>query len=189
MRPHRWQPTRLPHPWDSPGKNTVVGCHSLLQGIFPTEGWNPGLLLCRQILYCLSHLESLVNNCESESHSVMSKSLRILQARILEWVAVPLSRGSSQLRDWMQVCISALPVESPGKSKCWETCTVRNLLMFPLQWKTAVTSWFSSGLKTKSKLQYHDFWPSKFSQKGNYYTGSITNTARFVNTVKGWLHI
>ena len=29
--PHRWQPTRLPHPWDSPGKNTGVGCHFLLQ--------------------------------------------------------------------------------------------------------------------------------------------------------------
>ena len=31
MRPHRWQPTRLPHPWDSPGNNTGVGCHFLLQ--------------------------------------------------------------------------------------------------------------------------------------------------------------
>ena len=31
MRPHRWQPTRLPHPWDSPGKNTGVGCHFFLQ--------------------------------------------------------------------------------------------------------------------------------------------------------------
>ena len=31
VRPHRWQPTRLPHPWDSPGKNTRVGCHFLLQ--------------------------------------------------------------------------------------------------------------------------------------------------------------
>ena len=31
VRPHRWQPTRLPHPWDSPGKNTGVGCHYLLQ--------------------------------------------------------------------------------------------------------------------------------------------------------------
>ena len=30
LRPHRWQPTRLPHPWDSPGKNTGVGCHFLL---------------------------------------------------------------------------------------------------------------------------------------------------------------
>ena len=31
VRPHRWQPTRLPRPWDSPGKNTGVGCHGLLQ--------------------------------------------------------------------------------------------------------------------------------------------------------------
>ena len=31
VRPHRRQPTRLPHPWDSPGKNTGVGCHVLLQ--------------------------------------------------------------------------------------------------------------------------------------------------------------
>ena len=34
VRPHRWQPTRLPRPWDSPGKNTGVGCHFLLQCIF-----------------------------------------------------------------------------------------------------------------------------------------------------------
>ena len=40
---------------DSPGKNTGVGCHALLQGIFPTHGSNPGLLHCRQIVYCLSH--------------------------------------------------------------------------------------------------------------------------------------
>ena len=40
---------------DSPGKNTVVGCHFLLQGIFQTQGSNPGLLHCRQFLYCLSH--------------------------------------------------------------------------------------------------------------------------------------
>ena len=43
------------HPWNSPGKNAGVGCHSLLQEIFPTQGSNPGLLHCRQILYCLSH--------------------------------------------------------------------------------------------------------------------------------------
>ena len=33
VRPYRWQPTRLPHPWDSPGKNTGVGCHFLLQSV------------------------------------------------------------------------------------------------------------------------------------------------------------
>ena len=42
-------------PWDFPGKNAGVGCHFLLQGIFPTQGSIPGLLNCRQILYCLSH--------------------------------------------------------------------------------------------------------------------------------------
>ena len=39
---------------DSPGKNTRVDCHSFLQGIFPTQGFKPGLLHCRQILYLLS---------------------------------------------------------------------------------------------------------------------------------------
>ena len=40
---------------DSPGKNTEVGCHALLQGIFSTQGLNPGLPHCRRILYRLSH--------------------------------------------------------------------------------------------------------------------------------------
>ena len=50
-----WTEARLLCSWDSPGSNTGVGCHFLLQGIFPTQGWNPGLLHCRQILYQLSH--------------------------------------------------------------------------------------------------------------------------------------
>ena len=44
--------------WDFPGKNTAVGCHFLLKGIFPTQGSNSRLLLCRQILYHLSHFRS-----------------------------------------------------------------------------------------------------------------------------------
>jgi len=59
---------------DSPGKNTGVGFHALLQGIFATQGLNPGLLHCRLILYHLSHQGS---------------------PRILEWVAYTFSRGSS----------------------------------------------------------------------------------------------
>ena len=46
---------QAPRPWNSPGKNTGVGSHSLLQGIFSTQGSNPGLPHCRQILYQLSH--------------------------------------------------------------------------------------------------------------------------------------
>ena len=63
---------------DSPGKNTGVGCYAFLQRIFPLQGSNPGLLNCRQILYCLS--------CQGSP-------------RILELVAYPFSRGSSQQRN------------------------------------------------------------------------------------------
>ena len=63
---------------NSPGQNTGKGSLSLLQGIFPTQGSNPGLPHCRQILYQLSHQRS---------------------PKILEWVAYPFSRGSSSPRN------------------------------------------------------------------------------------------
>ena len=63
---------------DSPGKNTGVGCYTLLQGIFPTQRSNTGLPNYRWILYRLSHQGS---------------------PKILEWVAYPFSRGSSQPRN------------------------------------------------------------------------------------------
>ena len=65
-------------PWNSPGQNAGVGTLSLLQGIFPTQGSNPGLLHCRRVLYHLSHQGS---------------------PRMLEWVASPFSRGSSRPRN------------------------------------------------------------------------------------------
>ena len=52
------KPTRLLCPWNSPRKNIGVYCHSLLQGISPTQGLNLGLLHCRQILYHLSSQRS-----------------------------------------------------------------------------------------------------------------------------------
>ena len=67
-------PARLLCPWNSPGRNTGVGSHSLLQGIFPTQGSNPGIPQCRQVFYQLSHQGS---------------------PRILEWVAYPFSKGTS----------------------------------------------------------------------------------------------
>ena len=82
---------------DSPGKNTGVGCHALLQGIFPTQGLNPGLRHCRHIFYCLSHQGS---------------------PRILEWLVYPFSRGSPGPRNPTRVsCIlgNFLPAELQGK--------------------------------------------------------------------------
>ena len=55
LRPHGLQTARLLCSWNFPGKSTGVGCYFLLQGIFPTQGLNPGLPHCRQTLYRLSH--------------------------------------------------------------------------------------------------------------------------------------
>ena len=55
LQPHGLYPARLLCPWDSPGKNTGVGCHSLLQENLPTQGLNPSHLHCRQTFYHLSH--------------------------------------------------------------------------------------------------------------------------------------
>ena len=52
------QPHGFYSPWNSPGQNSGVGSLSLLQRIFPTQGLNLGLLLCRQIVYQLSHRET-----------------------------------------------------------------------------------------------------------------------------------
>ena len=79
------QPHGLYSPWNSPGQNTGVGSHSLLQGIFSTQGSNPGLLNCRLTLYQLSHQGS---------------------PSILEWVACPFSSGSSWPRN--QIWISCI---------------------------------------------------------------------------------
>ena len=54
------EPTRLRHPWDFPGKNTGVGCHFLLQGIFTTQGSNPGLLHCRETVWATREADLLV---------------------------------------------------------------------------------------------------------------------------------
>ena len=59
------QPHGLYSPWNSLGRNTGVGSLSLLQGIFPTQGSNPGLLHCRQILHQLSHKGSSALNADS----------------------------------------------------------------------------------------------------------------------------
>ena len=95
---------------DSPGKNTGVGCHALLQGIFPTQELNQGPLLCRQIRYQLSYQkESEVAQlgltlCDPIDCSLLGSSVHgIFQARVLEWVAISFSRGSPQPRDRTQV--------------------------------------------------------------------------------------
>ena len=79
VRPHRWQPIRLPRPWDSPGKNTGVGCHFLLQ--------------CMKV----KSESEVAQSCLTLSHPIDcslpgSSTHGIFQARVLEWGAIALSR-------------------------------------------------------------------------------------------------
>ena len=106
--PHGLEPTRFLCPWDLREKNTGVDCHFFLQGIFPTQGSNSHLLLWQADSLLPSHLGSHVcicaklsqTLCKPVDYSQKGSSLHgILQARILEWVAISLSRGSSQPRD------------------------------------------------------------------------------------------
>ena len=71
LQPQELYPTRLLCPLGSPGKSTGAGSHAVLQGIFPTQGSNPGLLHCRWTFYHLSHQISVQFN-----HLVVSDSLQ-----------------------------------------------------------------------------------------------------------------
>ena len=84
VRPHRRQPTRLPRPWDSPGKNTGVGCHFLLQ--------------CMEV----KSESEVAQLCPTPNHpmgcSLPASSVHeIFQARVLEWRAIAFSFLNSRL--------------------------------------------------------------------------------------------
>ena len=79
VQPHRWQPTRLPRPWDSPGKNTGVGCHFLLQ-CMKVKSESEVAQLCPT--------PSDPMDCSPPGSSVHG----IFQARVLEWVAIAFSK-------------------------------------------------------------------------------------------------
>ena len=75
VRPQRWQPTRLPHPWNSPGKNTGVGCHFLLQCVkVKSES--------EVVQSCLTLSDPM--DCSPPGSSIHG----IFQARVLEWGAI-----------------------------------------------------------------------------------------------------
>ena len=78
MRPHRWQPTRLPRPWDSPGENTGVGCHFLLQ-YMEVKRESEVAQLCPTLRDPM--------DCSLPGSSVHG----IFQARVLEWGTIVVS--------------------------------------------------------------------------------------------------
>ena len=78
-------------PGDSPGKNTGVGWHALLQGIFPTQKSNPGLLHCRWILYHLSRQGSLVYLNKYLKTVKTNQSIETLKINSIILMSLPLS--------------------------------------------------------------------------------------------------
>ena len=84
MRPHRRQPTRLPGPWDSPGKNTGVGCHFLLK--------------CMKVKSESEVAQSCPTPSDPMDCSLPGSSVRgIFQARVLEWGAIAFSPNNNQI--------------------------------------------------------------------------------------------
>ena len=82
VRPHRWQPIKLPRPWDSPGKSTEVGCHFLLQSMkVKSES--------KVAQSCLTLQDPM--DCSPPGSSTHG----IFQARVLEWVAIAFSEMKS----------------------------------------------------------------------------------------------
>ena len=84
MRPHRRQPTRLPRPWDSPGKDAGVGCHFLLQ-CMKVKSESEVAQLCRTLRDPM--------DCSLPGSSIHG----IFQARVLEWGAIAFSDVKSKL--------------------------------------------------------------------------------------------
>ena len=105
VRPRRRQPTRLLCPWDSPGKNTGVGCHFLLQ--------------CMKVKKESEVTQSCPTLRDPMECSLPGSSVHgIFQARVLEWATISFSRGSFRPRDRNRVPAlqtDALPSETPGK--------------------------------------------------------------------------
>ena len=85
--PHRWQPTRLPRPWDSPGKNTGVGCHFLLQ--------------CMKVKCESEVAQSCLTLSDPMDCSLPGSSIHgIFQARVLEWGAIAFSDSPQIHGQW-----------------------------------------------------------------------------------------
>ena len=94
VQPHRWQPTRLRRPWDSPGKNTGVGCHFLLQCMkVKSESEVTQSCPTLSIVAAAKSLQSCPTLCDPIDGSPPGSPVPgILQVRTLEWVAISFSK-------------------------------------------------------------------------------------------------
>ena len=113
VRPHRWQPTRLPCPWDSPGKNTGVGCHFLLQ--------------CMRVKSESEVAQSCPTLSDPMDCSLPGSSVHgIFQARVLEWGAIAFSGYQAH---YCKKKVSLFnSTDDPSHSWCYPSETLSPLL-------------------------------------------------------------
>ena len=117
VRPHKWQPTRLPRPWDSPGKNTGAGCHFLLQ--------------------CMKVKSEVAQSCPTLSNHMdcnpPGSSIRgIFQARVLEWHANAFIIREIQIKTIMKYHLALVRMAIIKKSTnntCWRGCGEKGTLL------------------------------------------------------------
>ena len=172
--PHRWQPTRLPRPWDFPGKNTGVGCHFLLQ--------------CRKVKSESEVSQSCLTLSDPMDCSPPDSSIHgIFQARVLEWGAIAFSDdqprqhikkqrhyfankglssqsygfSSSHVWMWELDCIGGLST----KEWCFWTVVLEKTLESPLDCKEIQPvhtkgnqSWIFTG-RTDAEAETPILWP------------------------------
>ena len=121
------QPARLLCPPHSPGKNTGVGCHSLFQGIFPTQGSNLGFLHCRQILYHLTHQGS-------PTHIIKLIKMKLTKIKSILRACVRSHFSCVWLfaTPWTAVCQAPLSMEF-SRQEYWSGLPWSPLGIFPTQ--------------------------------------------------------
>ena len=130
------RPCGLYSPWNSPGQNTGVGSLSLLQGIFPTQGSNPGLPHCRRILYQLSYREALARphiTCASLPFTILLPLHSHLVPPHLPFTSpsVPATQASVPLlKGARQDPVSGLRFHSPLSGAQITTCSLPHFSPF-----------------------------------------------------------
>ena len=145
VRPHRWQPTRLPRPWDSPGKNTGVGCHFLLQSM-KVKSKSEVAQSCPTL--------SDPMDCSLPGSSVHGS----FQARVLEWGAIAFSVALTRqtlvgkIMSLLLNMLSRFVIDSLSRSKhlliSWLQSS-STVILEPKKIKSVTASTFSHLLATK----------------------------------------
>ena len=144
VRSHRWQPTRLPPPWDCPGKNTGVGCHFLLQ--------------CMKVKSESEVVQSCPTLSDPMDYSLPGSSVHgICQARVLEWGAIVFSGNM-----YITIC----EIDHQSKFSAWNRALKAGALGQPwgmrcggrweggLGWGTHVHPWLIHVNVCQNPLQY-----------------------------------